>query len=109
MRTHENERIADILATHVHHMVEELSIRIQYWDTRDIDRAERAIKKVIICGGSANLHGLPEYLTDALGIPTERAQVWVNAFSLEEFVPSITRRCSYGYATAIGLALNNFV
>ena len=109
VRTRENERVADTLAKYAHHMVEELSIRIQYWDTRDIDRSEREIKKVIICGGSANLNGLPEYLSDALGIPTERAQVWVNAFSLEDVVPPVTRRYSYGYATAIGLALNSFV
>jgi Tfp pilus assembly PilM family ATPase len=109
IRTKENEKIAAVLEKYAQQMVEELSIRIQYWNTRDIDRVAREIRRVIICGGSANLLGLPEYLTDALKIPTERAQVWVNAFSLEEQVPPITRRYSYGYATAIGLALNNFV
>jgi type IV pilus assembly protein PilM len=108
MHTRENEQVANILGKYARHMVDELSIRIQYWHTRDIDRAAREIKKVIICGGSANLLGLPEYLEDALKIPTERAHVWGNAFSLEDTVPPITRRYSYGYATAIGLALHNF-
>jgi type IV pilus assembly protein PilM len=107
--TRENEKVAQVIEKYARHMVDELSIRIQYWDTRDIDRAARDIKRVIICGGSANLLGLPEYLTDALKIPTERAHVWGNALSLEESVPPITRRYSYGYATAIGLALHNFV
>jgi Tfp pilus assembly PilM family ATPase len=73
-----------------------------------VDRDERKIEKVILCGGSANLMGLPEYLSESLSIPTERARVWQNAFSLESFVPPITQRYSLGYATAIGLALHDF-
>ena len=108
IRTKGNEAIADILAKYADAIVDELSIRMHYWHTRDIDREAREIEKVIVCGGSANLLGLPEYLTDKLSVETERAQVWVNALSLEEEVPPITRRYSYGYATAIGLALRNF-
>lgn len=109
IHTRENEAVALVLEKHAKQMMEELSIRIQYWDTRDIDRAERQIKKIIICGGSSNLMGLPEYLSEKLEIPTERGQVWGNAFSLEEVIPPVTRRYSYGYATAIGLALNGFM
>lgn len=108
MMTPENEAVAKILQKHVDSVVDELSIRMRYWHTRDIDREAREIQKVIVCGGSANLYGFPEYLTEKLEVETERAQVWVNALSFEEEVPDITRRYSYGYATAIGLALRNF-
>lgn len=107
-RTAGNEQIADILAKHVKNMADEIATRIHYWGARSIDAEERALRKVYLCGGSANLHGLPEFLTKTLEIPTERAHVWENAFSLETYVPDIPRRFSYGYATAIGLALKNF-
>lgn len=108
-RTRDNEQIADILIRYANSIADELSIRIHYWNSRDIDREERTVKKVIVCGGSANLFGLPEFLSDKLEIPTERAHVWANAFSLEEQIPEIPRRYSYGYATAIGIALNSFL
>jgi Tfp pilus assembly PilM family ATPase len=107
--TKDNQKVADILRSYAETIAEELSIRMHYWHSRGIDREERTIKKVIICGGSANLFGLPEFLSEKLEMPTERAQVWANAFSLDEHIPEITRRYSYGYATAIGLALKSFI
>jgi type IV pilus assembly protein PilM len=108
VHTKENEEIAKVLEKYADSIAEELSIRIHYWDTRGIEPEAREIKKIIICGGSANLLGLPEYLGEKLEIATERAQVWRNVFPLEKQVPPITRRYSYGYATAIGLALRSF-
>lgn len=108
LHTKDNEAIATILEKYAKSVVDEIDIRIQYWHSRGIDRGAREIKKVILCGGSANLFGLPEFMSEKIGIPTERAHVWVNAFSLDESIPPITRRYSYGYATAIGLALKNF-
>lgn len=106
--TADNLVVAKALEEIMKSMVEELSVRMHYWHTRKVDRGERQIKKILLCGGSSNLWGFPEYLTDALNIPTERARVWQNAFSLETFVPPISRKYSYGYATAIGLALRGF-
>lgn len=108
LKTNGNESVAESLEGLITSMVDELNIRIQYWHARDIDRDKRVIQKIILCGGSANLFGLPEHLTAQLGIPVERAHVWQNAFSLESFIPPITRKYSYGYATAIGLALREF-
>ena len=109
VHTKENDAIATILEKYADMIVDELSIRMHYWNTRDIDREAREIKKLIVCGGSANLLGLPEYLAEKLEVPTERALVWSNAFPLDTHIPPITRRYSYGYATAIGLALRNFI
>ncbi len=88
---------------------DELNMRISYWNVRGENIHERSIQKIVLCGGSANVAGLPEYLAEELDIVTERALVWQNAFSFEEVVPVIGRRYSYGYATAIGLALTDFV
>ncbi len=88
---------------------DELNMRINYWNLRDETVHDRDVRKVILCGGSANLAGLPEYLAEELSIEAERAMVWQNAFPTGGVVPPITRRYSYGYATAIGLALADFI
>jgi Tfp pilus assembly PilM family ATPase len=88
---------------------DEIVTRMQYWHLRSGNQEERRITSVILCGGSANLKGFPEYMTETLGIPTVRGNVWENAFSLEDSVPPIDRRHSFGYAAAIGLALKNIM
>lgn len=109
LNSEENTEVYKTLSDTVATIEEELKTRIHYWNTRDVGLSERTIEKVFLCGGSSNLAGLPEHLTKSLNIPTERAEVWQNAFSLERFIPPITHRYSYGYATAIGLALTDFV
>lgn len=88
---------------------DEISIRIQYWNSQSNGDADRYIQEIILCGGSANLKGLTGYLTETLGVDTKRAEVWNNAFDLNDYVPPIGQRYSYGYATAIGLGLAPFM
>lgn len=107
--TAENEKIAQILEKHAAAAAEELAVRMRYWHSRGVEPEKRQIKKILICGGSSNLLGLPEFLTKKLDVPVERAQVWTNVLDLEKHIPPITRRHSYGYATAIGLALNGII
>jgi Tfp pilus assembly PilM family ATPase len=82
---------------------------MQYWHLRTGSDEKRRIQKIVLCGGSANLKGLPAYLTETVGVTTERANVWENTFSFDEVVPPIDRRHSLGYATAVGLALQSSV
>jgi type IV pilus assembly protein PilM len=102
-------RCYDALISTVSVIKDELASRISYWHSSDYKPEDRQIRSVILCGGSANLKGLPEYLTETLGVQTTRANVWQNAFSLDAVVPPIDLRHSYGYATAIGLALKRTV
>lgn len=97
--------VYDALITTMSAIKDEVATRINYWHTRDVDRDERQIESIILCGGSVNMKGLPGYFTETLGIESKRARVWDNAFNIEETIPPIGRRYSYGYATAIGLAL----
>jgi Tfp pilus assembly PilM family ATPase len=105
----ENKAIVAVLQDIMRTLREELQTRIHYWHTRDIERGEREIKRIILCGGSSNLRGLPEYLSKEFSLPVETADVWQNAFSIDRFVPPITKRYSYGYTTAVGLALTDFI
>ncbi len=102
-------RVYDALISTISVIKDELASRVQYWHDRDYKKRERRIQSIILCGGSANLKGLPEYLSEVLHVPTTRADVWQNAFSTDAFIPPIDQRFSYGYATAIGLALGDRV
>jgi type IV pilus assembly protein PilM len=101
--------IRDALIPTVSVIKDEILARMQYWNVRSGNQAERRIAAVILCGGSANLKGFPEYMTETLGVPTVRGNVWENALSLTSTVPPIDRRHSFGYAAAIGLALKNIL
>lgn len=101
--------IHEILAKNVSSIVEEIGTRISYWNTKDVSHEDRQIQSVLLCGGSVNMKGLPAFLSEKLGVEARRANVWQNAFSIEERVPPIGRRFSFGYATAIGLALAPFL
>lgn len=106
----EDSKVYDSLIPTISVIKDEIASRIQYWHNREGNRtASRRIKKIILCGGSANLKSLPEYLSEALGITCVRGNVWENAFPPGVFIPPIEKNYSYGYATAIGLALNNTV
>lgn len=105
LKTGDGDEVYSALLPTIAVLREEVSTRVSYWNSTGDDK--NPISKIILCGGSANLAGFPEYLTEALGIETERADVWRNAFSTDAELPPITRRYSYGYATAIGLALRD--
>ena len=101
--------VHDALITTISVIKDELATRMQYWHLRTGAEEKRRLQKIILCGGSANLKGLPAYLTEATGLKTMRGNVWENTFSLDEQVPPIDRRHSLGYATAVGLALQSSV
>ncbi len=105
----EDTRVYEALITTISIIKDEIAARMQYWHIKDSNQSSRRIKKVILCGGSVNLKGLPEYLTESLGVSCVRADVWANAFRTDLVVPPIEKRYSYGYATAIGLALKKTV
>lgn len=86
---------------------DEVMTRLQYWESKGYS-SERAIERIVLSGGSANLRGLTDYFTKTLGIETKLAEVWQNAFDINDAVPPIDRLHSYGYATAIGLGLSSF-
>lgn len=108
IRTVESSDVYDALLPTMSAIIDEIRTRMDYWNARDVSGA-RHVSSVILCGGSVNMKGLPEYFTEMLKIPAQRADIWQNAFSFDRHVPEIGRRYSYGYATAVGLALAPFM
>ncbi len=89
---------------------DEISKNYLYWNTYTDDkgRPRPLIKEIILCGGNANLIGLPEYLSASLHVSARLADPWANINTLDSYIPPIEHNDSLGYACALGLALADF-
>ncbi len=86
---------------------DEINRHFIYWNSRKTpdNRPYPKIDELVLCGGNGNLIGLSEYLSQSLKVPVSLGNVWVNAFSFDDYIPPIDRPHSLGYATVAGLAL----
>ncbi len=86
---------------------DELVRHIAFWMSEESGIPRSPVDRVLIVGGNGNLKGLPEYLSRVLALPVMIANVWGNAFPLDEYVPPLPFHESLEYATAAGLALRS--
>ncbi|MEK7593762.1 MAG: pilus assembly protein PilM [Patescibacteria group bacterium] len=88
---------------------DEINKHYIYWHTHKETEsgAVRKIEKLILCGGEANLKGLPDYLAKSMRVKVELADVWRNVPKSKDYVPEIVFGESLTYATAVGLALRD--
>ena len=85
---------------------DEMNKHLSYWKSRmNNDGVYGDLDKIILCGPNAGVSGLKEYVQESMGIPAEGGDIWMNAFSVEELIPSIYKSESYLYSTAVGLSL----
>lgn len=102
-----NRELYEALMSTVSVLRDELLRHITYWNTSDDNLPRRPIERVVIMGGNANLKGLPEFLSRALGIPVIMGNPWANAFSLDRYIPPMPAHESIQYAATVGLALRS--
>jgi len=78
-----------------------------YWlDHKDETGDSRPkLEGLYLCGGSSNIEGMCAKLQEAVGLPAQTANPWINAFSLKDHIPALPANDALRYATAIGLAL----
>ncbi|MBI4136371.1 MAG: type IV pilus assembly protein PilM [Candidatus Vogelbacteria bacterium] len=90
---------------------DEIIKHFSWWDSRrgDHSRFDRAIERVVVCGGQATLPGLIDYLNLNLDWPVELGNPWSNVFSLETYIPPINLNQSLRYTTSLGLALRGLL
>ncbi len=68
----------------------------------------KTVDRVVICGGGANTKGLVSYLSKRLGKEVEIGSPWIAA-DIKNKIPIMNKDESVQYATAIGLALMNYI
>ncbi len=87
---------------------DEINRVLVYWheyQERSGSEQHTVIDTVLLCGRDAAINGFREYLTSAMKVNVEIANVWANAFSFDAYVPPVTFRESLSFAAPIGLAL----
>src|SRR3989344_7100773 len=109
-RNPENREIFSVLLNNVSVLRDEIDKHFLYCHTHKNEEGKDRppIKKIILCGGDANLIGLAGYLSVSIKNKVERANVWTNITNLEENVPEINFNRSLTFAAALGLALGDF-
>ncbi len=119
----ERGKIFEALIPALVDLVQQIKRHLDYYQTHTshehLPPDGKGVSEILLCGGGANLKGLPELLTLELKIPVKLGNPWVNI--LPDSNPPATRPPSAGpwkrelgelsfeeslkYTTAIGLAL----
>ena len=88
-------------------LADEVVRHYNYWDTRRNEHGERMtpVGRVVLVGGSSNLHGLADYIAGRVQAPVTLGDIWQRIVSFDDYIPPIDSRTSLEYATAAGLAL----
>lgn len=104
-----NQKGAEAVLGAVATLAEEVDRIRRYWDAKRIDGnvTSSPIARIVLVGGASNLHGLAEYLSGKARTEAIMPNVWQHVSSFDSFIPPIDRRNSFGYTTAIGLALRD--
>jgi type IV pilus assembly protein PilM len=103
------EEILPVIINGVSVLRDELSKHYTYWKTHNDDgSAHESIDRILLCGGGANLPGVPEYLQLSMNIKVQHANVWINILDIKKVIPEMSHQQSLDYATVLGLALGDF-
>ncbi len=89
-------------------LVAEIKKYLDYYQTSYLPKhAEKSnITKILLCGGGANLKGLPAFLSSKLGLEVIVANPWINILGPSaDKLPELPFEESLSYTTALGLAL----
>jgi type IV pilus assembly protein PilM len=100
----ENSSIFNAVKALLENLSVEIEKTIDFYQS--LSQKNPAVKKVILCGGGANLRGLLPYLTTRLCKEVWIGDPWVN-LNLGNKLPIISKEESVSYATAVGLAIKN--
>ncbi len=90
---------------------DELNKHFEYWHSHDDEKGKKheQIKKIILCGGNANMPGLADYIFASMKVPVELANVWGNISNSKSEIPDMIFEESLSYATTLGLALGSYI
>ncbi len=106
----ERGRIFEALVPPLVDLIQQIKRHLEYYRTHasheHLPPNGKEVEKIYLCGGGANLKGLPELLTLELKVPVELGNPWINILpeSLNE-ASGLPFEESLRYTTALGLAL----
>lgn len=106
----EKEKVSEALIPPLTDLIQQIKRYIDYYQTHTLTEHlppnGKSIEKVLLCGGGANLKGLPELLSQELKISVEIGNPWINILAeSQKESAQLSFSNSLAYATALGLAL----
>ena len=104
------KKVRNALLGPLQEFVTEIEKYLEYHESHTLHQhlgiAQKKIKKIMLCGGGANLRGLPDFLTKELKTEVVVGNPWVNILSSRSReIPDLSFADSLRYTTALGLAL----
>ncbi|MDP2641513.1 MAG: type IV pilus assembly protein PilM [Candidatus Yanofskybacteria bacterium] len=100
------EALVPVLSDLAEHMRKYMEYYASHAQHQHLVKEQSRVQRVMLCGGAANLKGLPAWLASALGVQVELANPWVNILpDRAQVIPTLHFEDSLRYATALGLAL----
>lgn len=107
-KTKENGRVFQALEPQLKELCQKAMEYISYFQAHCLPgyALEEEISKIILCGGGANLIGLPLFISSELKIETEIGNPWINILKPNfKELPELPYKESITFSTALGLAL----
>jgi len=106
-----NKEVFPVILNSVSVLRDEIVKHFLYWHTHKDEEGKNndPIKKIIFCGGEANLIGLTDYIAVSMKTTVELANVWVNILDTDNYVPEMNFKKSLAFTTAFGLALGDLI
>ena len=101
------DEIFPVIVNGISVLRDELNKHYLYWKTHNEYGNHDSISRIILCGGGANLPGVLEYLESSMKIKVENANVWVNIFDLNKFVPGMVHSQSLERTIALAETRRN--
>jgi type IV pilus assembly protein PilM len=116
IKEHEkNVKAQPALVKHLEKLADGIESNYQYWQTHNrkdanYDSPEGVIKKVILCGGNANISGIYPFLKERLGLAIVQSNPWGNVYAKgrSKYVPPLSNKKAMTYVGAIGLGLGDY-
>ncbi len=104
--TREGGQVFDALIPPLTDLIEQIKKCLVYYQTHSSHEHllshHQNVEKIMLCGGGANLKGLPDFLARQLSFPVVLGNPWVNISSNDK---ALSPEKSLGCATVLGLAL----
>jgi Tfp pilus assembly PilM family ATPase len=98
--------IADFNSEEAQELNEALNKVLIFWFTNKQDKAQhKKIDTALITGSYVFSPGIQQFLERKLKIKIEVANVWVNCFSTNDYIPDMKKEEAINYAGPIGLAI----
>lgn len=79
------------------------------WCRDDNELLRKPVKRIVVCGGGANLPGLAQYLEETLGLPVYVGDPWCRLTNLVKDHHKLPKNESLRFVSSIGAAMKNIL